>query len=247
MHYTGMAAFEIAGRIVSGFAAGCGSIALGAFFWGRCDLCRPAQGFPDRESPWRRFADRRDLRSSFTAWAPHARPGSRIAVSDAALPAAWLAVAVALASFAILVASQPPALPVDFRDRRTRRSRGHHMRGARQLPLSRGSSGSCRRRDRSVAANEAFTRLSGMDADKVLTTSLATVFPDEDIRPGFFNRAERMVEASLVHTGRRADPRGAWSFLPIIFAKTSPRDCQCAICGCERASRRHTFRHLARS
>jgi diguanylate cyclase (GGDEF)-like protein/PAS domain S-box-containing protein len=215
MHYTGMAAFEIAGRIVWDSPLVAASIALGAFFGAAATFVGLRKDSLTGKALGAVLLTVAICGHHFTAMgAATLVQDPRIAVSDAALPAAWLAVAVALASFAILLLTAA-GLAVDFRDRRRAGLEADHMRGLANaavegLLVCDGET--------IVAANEAFTALSGMDADKVLTTSLATVFPDEDIRSWLFNRPNELVEASLVHTDGALIPVELVVH-PIIFAQ----------------------------
>ena len=102
MHYTGMAAFEVEGRIVWDPALVATSIALGALI-GAVSL---PIGLRDGSIKWKVYGALlltvAICSHHFTAMgAVSIMPDPAIEVSKSALPASWLAIAVALASFGI--------------------------------------------------------------------------------------------------------------------------------------------------
>jgi len=238
-----MAAFEIAGRNRMGFAAGCGFHRIRRVFWAAATFVGLRKDSLTGKALWRRFADRRDLRSSFHGHgrrnarpgSPHRRLGRRSSGSLARpSPWRWRALRILLLTAA--------GLAVDFRDRATRPVSRPIICVGSPMPLVEGllvCDG-----ETIVAANEAFTALSGMDADKVLTTSLATVFPDEDIRSLAFKSSERIGRGQSRSHGRRADPPWSWSFTRSSSRKSLTTRLPCAICRVRKRAEAH-IRHLA--
>jgi diguanylate cyclase len=118
MHYTGMAAFEIQGLILWDHALVVASIVLGAAIGA---FALPV-GLHGNEEKWKIggavLLTLAICSHHFTAMgAVSIIPDPTIEVSQSALPAGWLAVGVALASFAI-VGLATAAVVLDIRDRR---------------------------------------------------------------------------------------------------------------------------------
>src|SRR6202011_6190748 len=129
MHYTGMAAFEIEGRLIWDPALVAASIVLGAAV-GAVSL---PIGLRGPSLKWKLggalLLTIAICSHHFTAMAAVSIiPDPTIAVSPAALPAGWLAVAVALASLAIILIAFA-GLALDIRDRRRAELESDRMRG----------------------------------------------------------------------------------------------------------------------
>jgi diguanylate cyclase (GGDEF)-like protein/PAS domain S-box-containing protein len=164
MHYTGMAAFEIAGRIAWDPVLVAVSIATGAA------LGAVALPVALRSRTLLGQASGAGLLvlaicgHHFTAMgAVTITPDPTILISDSAVPTSWLAVAVALASFAILLLACA-ALGIDMRDRRQGEIEGERLRSlanaaAEGLVVCRG--------DVIVTANRNFLTLVGVAAAEI--------------------------------------------------------------------------------
>jgi diguanylate cyclase (GGDEF)-like protein len=215
MHYTGMAAFEIAGRVLWDGPLVAASIALGALFGAAAIFVGLRMETAKGKALAAVLLTVAICSHHFTAMsAASIVPDPRIVVSDAALPTGWLAIAVALASFAILLLTAA-GVALDLRDRRRADLEADHMRGLANaavegLLVCDG--------DTIVAANEAFATLSGVDVERARAMSLTTLFPDENIPTWLFNRPNELIEASLIHAAGAAIPVELF-VRPIVFAQ----------------------------
>ena len=160
MHYTGMAAYEVAGRIQWDATLVAASLILGSLL-GAAAL---SVAMADRGTRGGVIAAVLLLLAicshHFTAMgAVTIVPDPTVDISDSALPSRWLAVGVAAASLAILFLACA-ALALDIRDRRhalMERERLHSLANAavEGLVVCRG--------DRIVNANESFGKLVGIE------------------------------------------------------------------------------------
>src|SRR3979490_2704448 len=129
MHYTGMAAFEIQGRIVWDPALVVASIALGCLIG---SISLPV-GLRSDGLKWKILGalllTLAICSHHFTAMgAASIIPDPSIEVSPSALPSGWLAIAVALASFIIIVLALA-GVAIEMRDRRRGELEADRMRG----------------------------------------------------------------------------------------------------------------------
>ncbi|WFU41568.1 EAL domain-containing protein [Bradyrhizobium sp. CB82] len=194
MHYTGMAAFEIAGRIQWDAALVVASIALGAAI-GATAL--PA-GLRDGTLKWKAIGAMlltlAICSHHFTAMgAVSIIPDPAVAVSEMALPAGWLALGVALASLAILFFACG-GLALDIRERHRAELEVDRMRGladasAEGLLVCYG--------DKIVSINSSLTELTGYVPDDVIGKSLAICLPEESLRHKLVTRPRERIEAEL--------------------------------------------------
>ena len=197
MHYTGMAAFEIGGWIVWNPVLVAASIALGAL------LGAPALkvGLHGDSIKYRIFGalllTAAICSHHFTAMgAVSIVPDSSISVSESALPPTWLAIAVALASFAIIVLALA-GLALDVRDRRRAELEADRMRGLANaavegLVVCDG--------DRVTTVNNSLAALAGCKVDDRVGAKLETYFPDEATRLKLLGRPNQPIEAGLQHS-----------------------------------------------
>ncbi len=179
MHYTGMAAFEIQGRIVWDPVLVGVSIAAG----GVIGAAATRVGLNDGGSKWKVYGalllTGAIVSHHFTAMAAAAIvPDPRMAVPEAAMPAGWLAIAVATASFAILVLASI-GLVFDLRDRWRAKQAADQMRGLvnaaiEGLLVCDGET--------IVTANESFAALSGLAKGQIVGPKLSSFLPREAIR-----------------------------------------------------------------
>jgi diguanylate cyclase len=194
LHYTGMAAFEVEGRIVWDPALVVASIALGAIIGGAALWV----GLRANSTKWRVYGALlltvAICSHHFTAMgAVSIIPDPTIEVSKSALPTSWLAVAVALASFAIIVLALA-GLALDIRDRRRAELEADRMRGLANAAVE--GLIVC---DGDVIAtvNNSFAALAGSTVERVIGTGLAAYFPDEATRLKLMGRPNHPVEVEM--------------------------------------------------
>jgi diguanylate cyclase (GGDEF)-like protein/PAS domain S-box-containing protein len=203
LHYTGMAAFQIAGWIVWDWPLVVASIALGGIL-GAVAL---SVGLRGDLMKWRIYGalllTAAICSHHFTAMAAVSIvPDPTIVVPTSALPTTWLAVAVALASFTILLLAFA-GIALDLRDRRraaleTDRMRGLANAAVEGLIVCSG--------DVIVTVNNSFAALVGASADTLPGTKLATYFPEEATRLKLLGRLNQPVEAELRHADATLTP-----------------------------------------
>lgn len=179
MHYTGMAAFEVQGRIVWDPVLVFVSIAAG----GLIGAAATRVGLIDGGGKWKVYGALlltvAICSHHFTAMGAAAIiPDPRIVVPETAMPTGWLAIAVAAASFGILMLACA-GLALDIRDRRRIEQAADHMRGLANaavegLLVCDGET--------IVTANESFATLSGLDKEDIVGTTLSSILPLEAVR-----------------------------------------------------------------
>src|SRR3984893_5530949 len=195
MHYTGMAAFEIPGRIVWDPTLVAASIALGALI-GAAAL---PIGLREDNAKWKILGalllTAAICSHHFTAMgAAKIVLDPAIELSGMALPPGLLAIAVAFASFVIVVLALG-GVAIDMRARRRKRETGL-MRGAANatfegLLVCEGAT--------IVTVNDNFASLIGCSADGVIGAKLEQYFADADISRTFFDHPNQSIEGTLVH------------------------------------------------
>jgi diguanylate cyclase len=203
MHFTGMAAFEIAGRIVWNYAYVAAAVALGEVFGGAALFV----GLRDSSIKARMLGAALLTLAicilHFTAMAAVSIvPDPRIDVPNSALPASWLAVAVALASFMILILALAGVYK-EMRDRRRHELEDERMRGLANaaiegLVLCDG--------DQIVTVNDSFATLIGRTADELVGTRFEHCFPDEVTRLKLWEQPNNPIESSLRHVDGSVSP-----------------------------------------
>ena len=195
MHYTGMMAFEVAGRIIWDPWLVTLSIAFGGVLGATaCAAAVRSQGL------------RHQILAAvllllaicghhFTAMgAVTIIPDPAIEIARAAMPSSWLAGAVALASLAILLFAAG-ALAVDLRDRRHAALEGSRLRSlanaaAEGLVVCRG--------DTIVSANESFAHLVDLPEGSVNGANLSTFLPSLAARLTPATLPDQPLEAELI-------------------------------------------------
>ncbi|KZB98962.1 Cyclic di-GMP phosphodiesterase Gmr [Methylobacterium radiotolerans] len=198
MHYTGMAAYDVAGHKAWDPATVGVSVALGILLGGAALATQVRARGPSSQLAGALLLLLAICSHHFTAMgAVTVTPDPTLAVSEAAVPNAWLAVAVALASFAILLLAGA-ALALDVRDRRHSKleaDRLHSLANAavEGLVVCTG--------DTVVSANRSFARLVGLPQDALAGSALSAYLPGEAARLAIASQPERPVEAEL----RQAD------------------------------------------
>jgi diguanylate cyclase len=195
MHYTGMAAFEIEGRIVWDPVLVTASIVIGGV------LSAAALEIGLRGNAMKQRVYGALLLTAaicalhFTAMgAVSIIPDPLIVVSASALPTRWLAVAVALASFTIIVLALA-GLALDIRDRRRSEVEADRMRGLANAAVE----GLIVCRDDVIAtANNSFTTLASAGDDDVVGAKFETYFPGDALRARLLSRPNHPMEAELL-------------------------------------------------
>ena len=173
MHYTGMAAFEIAGRVVWDGPLVIASIALGGLF-GAAAL---PVALRENTIKWKALGALvltvAICSHHFTAMGAAAIvPDPRVVMSETALPAALMAVGVALVSVAIILLALA-GLAVDLRDRRIAEQTAH-MRDLANAAVE--GLVVCKETE-IVAANLSFIALASVEGADAVGRSLLSFFP----------------------------------------------------------------------
>lgn len=203
MHFTGMAAFEIAGRIVWDYAYVAASVASGELFGGAALFVGLRNSSIKARMLGAALLTLAICIMHFTAMtAVSIIPDPTIEVPNSALPASWLAVAVALASFIILILALAGVYK-EMRDRRRHELEDERMRGLANaavegLILCDG--------DTIATVNDSFARLIGRTAGELVGTRFEHCFPDEVTRLQLWEEPNKPIESSLCHTDGSVSP-----------------------------------------
>src|ERR1700730_6444030 len=195
MHYTGMAAFEIPGRIVWDPVLVAVSIALGGFI-GAAAL---PIGLREDSLKWKILGalllTAAICSHHFTAMgAAKIIFDPAIELSGTALPPGLLAIAVAFASFVIVVLALG-GVAIEMRTRR-RELETDLMRGAANATFE--GLLICESTT-IVTVNDNFAALIGCSADRLVGTKLEQYFADKDVLVTFFDHPNQSVEGNLLH------------------------------------------------
>jgi diguanylate cyclase len=214
MHYTGMAAFEIAGIILWDPVLVAASIVLGTVI-GAAAL---AVGLHGKEEKWKIggavLLTLAICSHHFTAMAAVSIiPNPTIEVSQSALPAGWLAVGVAIASFAI-IALALAGVVLDIRDHRRSELEVDRMRdlanaSVEGLLVCDGET--------IVSVNTSFAALIGLSASNLVGARLESCFPDKTARAGLLSGSSLPIETGLRHLDGSTTPVEL-ILRPIVFA-----------------------------
>ena len=198
MHYMGMAAFEIQGRLVWDPVLVASSIALG----GMIGAVALPVGLRGDQLKWKILGALlltvAICSHHFTAMgAVSIVPDPTVEFSPSAIPAGWLAVAVALASFAIILLALA-GVAIEMRDRRRGELEADRMRGLANaavegLLVCEGET--------VVTVNNSFAHLIGAPADGMVGETLEKFFPEEATRLKLTERPNQPIEGQL----QRAD------------------------------------------
>ncbi|MBX9934714.1 MAG: EAL domain-containing protein [Methylobacterium sp.] len=197
MHYTGMAAYDVAGHKAWEPATVIVSLALGAVLGGAALAMGSGGRGMRRQLPGAFLLVLAICGHHFTAMgAVTITPDPSVLVSETAVPNSWLAVAVALASFAILLLAGA-ALGLDLRDRRQAEREADRLRSLANaavegLLVCTG--------DTIVSANHSFSRLVGLPQERLAGAALSAFLPAEATRLALASQPERPVEAELRRT-----------------------------------------------
>ena len=196
MHYTGMAAFEVAGEILWDYTLVVTSIVLGAAIGA---VALPV-GLHGEEEKWKIggavLLTLAICSHHFTAMgAVSIIPNPTIEVSQSALPAGWLAFGLALASFAIIGLALAGAV-LDIRDRRRSELEVDRMRdlanaSVEGLLVCDGEA--------IVSVNTSFAALAGLSVSGLVGARLESCFPDRAARTRLLASSNVAVETGLRH------------------------------------------------
>ena len=203
MHYTGMAAYAVAGHKTWDSLTVAVSLALGAVLGGAALATRSGGRGLRRQVPAALLLLLAICSHHFTAMgAVTVTPDPTMAVSASAVPNSWLAVAVALACFAVLLLAGA-ALALDVRDHRHAKLEGERLRSLANaavegLVVCTG--------DTIVTANLAFARLVERSPASLAGVALSTFLPGDVIRLAIANQPDRPIEAELCQPDGRMTP-----------------------------------------
>jgi diguanylate cyclase len=214
MHYTGMAAFEIAGIVLWDPTLVVASIVLGAVIGA---VALPV-GLHGKEEKWKIggavLLTLAICSHHFTAMAAVSIiPDPTIEISQSALPAGWLAVGVALASFAIIGLALAGVV-LDIRDRRRSELEVDRMRdlanaSVEGLLVCDGEA--------IVSVNTSFAALTGLSASNLVGARLESCFPDKVARARLLSSSNLPVETDVHHLDGSITPVEL-ILRPIVFA-----------------------------
>jgi diguanylate cyclase len=203
MHYIGMAAFEIQGRVVWDPTLVAASIVLGGLFGGAA----LAAGLHADRWRWKVFGalllTLAICSHHFTAMAAASIiPDPTIEVSGTAVPSGLLAIAVALASFMIILLALA-GVGIEVRDRRRGELENDRMRrlanaAVEGLLICDGET--------IVTVNDSFTALTGSPAASMTGAKLERCFPDEGTRLKLLQGPNTPIEADLLRADGSRTP-----------------------------------------
>jgi diguanylate cyclase (GGDEF)-like protein/PAS domain S-box-containing protein len=215
MHYTGMAAFEVAGTIVWDPVLVATSIILGAAIGA---IALPV-GLHGESEKWKiggaLLLTLAICSHHFTAMgAVSIIPNPAIEVSQTALPAGWLAIGVTIASLAILGLATAGVV-LDVRDHRRSQLETDRMRdladaSVEGLLVCDGQT--------IVSANRSFSQLAGIPAESLVGGTLEGCFPDAIARFKLMSRPNHTIETEL-RLGDGSMTPVELIMRPIIFAE----------------------------
>ena len=203
MHYTGMAAFEIEGRIVWDPILVVASIVLGGLFGA---IALPV-GLRADALKWKIIGalvlTLAICSHHFTAMGAAAvLPDPAVVLSNRSLPSGLLAVAVALASFIIIVLALA-GVAIEMRDRRRGQLEVDRMRGLANaavegLLVCDGET--------IVTVNESFAKLIGTPAENTIGAKLERFLPDSVTRRSLLAPENEPVEGEVIHADGSSAP-----------------------------------------
>jgi diguanylate cyclase len=194
MHYTGMAAFEVQGRILWDPTLVFISIALGAVI-GAAAL---PVGLRGDLLKWKLLGalllTLAICSHHFTAMgAASLIPDPTISISDTALPSGLLAIAVAVASAVILILALA-GVALEMRDRRRSELENERMRGLANAAIE--GLVVCEG-EKIITVNDSFAALVGDSPDKIVGTTIEQYFEDEDALSRLRERPNVPVEGEI--------------------------------------------------
>jgi diguanylate cyclase (GGDEF)-like protein/PAS domain S-box-containing protein len=203
MHYTGMAAFEIAGIILWDPVLVAASIVLGAAIGA---VALPV-GLHGNNEKWKIggavLLTLAICSHHFTAMAAVSIiPDPTMEISPSALPAGWLAVGMAIAGLGIIGLALAGVL-LDIRD---------HHRSEREVDRMRDLANASVEGllvcdgEVIVSVNTSFARLTGLSSANLVGARLESCFPDQVARTELLSRSNQTVETELRHLDGSTTP-----------------------------------------
>jgi diguanylate cyclase (GGDEF)-like protein len=214
MHYIGMAAFEIAGAILWDPVLVAASIVLGAAIGA---VALPV-GLHGAQEKWKiggaALLTLAICSHHFTAMAAVSIiPDPTVEISQSALPAGWLAVGVAVASFGVIVLALAGVV-LDIRDHRRSELEVDRMRdlanaSVEGLLVCDG--------EVIVSVNTSFAALTGLSGCTLPGARLESFFPDQVARTKLLSGLNQTVETDLRHLDSTITPVEL-ILRPIVFA-----------------------------
>ena len=214
MHYTGMAAFDVAGIVLWDPVLVATSILLGAALGA---IALPV-GLHGTEEKWKIggavLLTLAICSHHFTAMAAVSIiPDQAIEVPASTLPTTWLALAIAMASF-VIIGLALAAIMLDIRDSRRSELEVDRMRdladaSVEGLLVCDGET--------IVSVNTSFALLSGVSASGLVGVSLERCFPDKMARAKLLAGSNQTVETSLRHRNGTVTPVELL-LRPIVFS-----------------------------
>ncbi|MBB3019859.1 diguanylate cyclase (GGDEF)-like protein/PAS domain S-box-containing protein [Microvirga lupini] len=196
MHYTGMAAFEVAGTLAWDPTLVTASILLGGLLGAAAVAVALHRATPASKITGALLLTLAICSHHFTAMgAVSITPDPTIALSSSAIPSRWLALGVAVVSLVILLLAFI-ALILDVRDRRRATLEMQRMRDLTDaalegLVLCAGET--------IVTVNQSFARLTGLKVEQIGGQNLAAWIPDALKREILFAAPGQAIEAELRH------------------------------------------------
>lgn len=194
MHYTGMAAFEIAGHIIWDPALVAASLILGGVLGSvALPVALVGESLRGRTTGALLLLLAICSHHFIAMGAVTIVPDASVLISESAIPARWLAVGIALASLAILFLASA-ALALDIRDRRhvaLERDRLHSLANAavEGLVVCRG--------DLIISANDSFGKLVGLAATELTGAALSRFLPEAATRLALTEPSDQLIDAEL--------------------------------------------------
>jgi diguanylate cyclase (GGDEF)-like protein/PAS domain S-box-containing protein len=194
MHYTGMAAFEVAGIIIWNPTLVAASILLGALLGAASLFVALRKPSPMSKVMGALLLTLAICSHHFTAMGAVAiTPDPSIALSPSSIRIEWLAIGVAFVSLSILLLAVV-ALWLDIRERRRAFLEMERLRdltdaAVEGLVLCDG--------DTIVTVNQSFVRMTGLKSEHIVGQSLATWIPDSSKRDKLFGSLGQAVETEL--------------------------------------------------
>jgi diguanylate cyclase (GGDEF)-like protein/PAS domain S-box-containing protein len=194
MHYTGMAAFEVAGFITWNPTLVAVSILLGALLGAASLFVALRKPSPMSKLMGALLLTLAICSHHFTAMGAVAiTPDPSIALSPSSIRIEWLAIGVAFVSLSILLLAVV-ALWLDIRERRRAFLEMERLRdltdaAVEGLVLCDG--------DTIVTVNQSFVRMTGLKSEHIVGQSLATWIPDSSKRDKLFGSLGQAVETEL--------------------------------------------------